>query len=135
MLENIVRIRHSHELRGAAHFGLVTDPDISFACGSMVRFNFFTEIWLGEPNFREKAWNLPPCRRRVGPCIQVNTWFETDRVTPVIHTSYAVRVQTSRLHPITAYFACGSMVRFILFHKRIHVVNSFVKKIWFFSPV
>jgi len=29
--------------------------------------------------------------------------------------SYAVRVQTDRLFSITAYFACGSMVRFCLF--------------------
>jgi hypothetical protein len=28
----------SHALRGAAYFGLVTDPDVSFACGSMVGF-------------------------------------------------------------------------------------------------
>ncbi len=30
------------------------------------------------------------------------------------HRSYAVRIQTDRLRSITAYFACGSMVRFCL---------------------
>jgi hypothetical protein len=33
-----------------------------------------------------------------------------------------------------ARFACGSMVLSILFHKKIHIVNFFVKKIWFLPP-
>jgi hypothetical protein len=33
--------------------------------------------------FVKQIENLPPCRRRIGPFIQVNTWFGTDRVTPV----------------------------------------------------
>jgi len=44
-------------------------------------------------------------------------------------TSYAVGLQTGRLRPIMARFACGSMVISFLFHKKIHKVNFFVKKI------
>jgi hypothetical protein len=34
---------NEHALRGAAYFGLVTDPDVSFACGSMVVLFSFHE--------------------------------------------------------------------------------------------
>jgi len=30
-------------------------------------FIFFPNIWPSEPNVREKAWSLPPCRRRYPP--------------------------------------------------------------------
>jgi hypothetical protein len=33
--------------------------------------------------FREKKKNVPCCRRRVGPVIQINAWFGTDRVRRV----------------------------------------------------
>jgi hypothetical protein len=42
---------------------------------------------------------------------------------------YAVGRQTGRLQPMMVYFACGSVVRFCLVHKKIHVVNFFVNKI------
>jgi len=35
-----------------------------------------------------------------------------DRVSRINYTSYAVRIQMGRLLPMTAYFACGSVVRF-----------------------
>jgi hypothetical protein len=35
-----------------------------FACGSMVRFFFFTKILHRVQNLCEKEENLPPCRRR-----------------------------------------------------------------------
>ncbi len=38
------------------------------------------------------------------------------------YTTYAVRIQTGHVFSITADFACGSMVLFILFHK-----NMFTK--------
>ena len=41
----------------------------------------------------------------------------SDRVTPVIHTSYAVQPYFGLLTTPKAGFACGSMVLFYLFHK------------------
>jgi len=35
---------------------------------------------------------------------------------------------------MAARFACGSMVLYFLFHKKIHNVNFFVKKIWNLPP-
>jgi hypothetical protein len=37
-------------------------------------------------------------------------------------------------HLMKTRFACGSMVLLYLFHKKIHVVNFFVKKIWVLPP-
>jgi hypothetical protein len=34
--------------------------------------------------FVKKIWSLPPCRRRIGPCVQADACFGTDRVRPVI---------------------------------------------------
>ncbi len=67
-----------------------------FACGSMVLFCLFRKIWLGEPNFPEKQCSIPPCRRRSGPFVQTDAWFEADCVTRVIYTTYAVVHQTGR---------------------------------------
>jgi|GEM_PF-3367992 len=49
----------------------------------------------------------------------------SDRVTRVIDTTYAVRVQTGRLLPITADFACGSMVRCCLFQENVACCATF----------
>jgi len=45
-----------------------------------------------------------------------------------------VRVQTGRLFPITADFACGSVVLFYLFQEMWHVVPHFLKKTVPFHP-
>ncbi len=55
-------------------------------------FIFFTNMLHCVQHVCEKAWNLPPCRRRVGPFIQAYAGVETDRVSPIIDTSYAVIV-------------------------------------------
>ena len=34
-------------------------------------------------SFPEKECSIPPCRRRIGPCVQAAAWFETDRVSRV----------------------------------------------------
>jgi hypothetical protein len=36
-------------------------------------FIFVTKKLHNVQLFREKAWNLPPCRRRIGLFVQVNT--------------------------------------------------------------
>jgi hypothetical protein len=40
--------------------------------------------------FCEQEKSVPRCRRRIGPFVQADAWFGTDRVTPVKVTSYAV---------------------------------------------
>jgi len=45
-----------------------------------------------------------------------------------------VGVQTGRLRPVMAGFACGSMILFSFFHKNLHFVQIFVKKDGFFRP-
>jgi hypothetical protein len=37
-----------------------------------------------------KRRNPPACRRRIGPFIQVNTWFGTDRVNRVNYMHYTI---------------------------------------------
>jgi hypothetical protein len=54
-----------------------------FACGSVVRFYLCHKKMHVVHFFVTKRWSLPPCRRRIGPFIQANTWFGTNRVTPV----------------------------------------------------
>jgi len=43
-------------------------------------FGFFQNMWLAEPHVLEKACPIPPCRRRIGPVVQADAWFGTDRV-------------------------------------------------------
>jgi hypothetical protein len=43
--------------------------------------------------------------------------------------SYAMHVQTDRLLSITAYFASGRAEEPMLFHKFLHIVQKFAKKI------
>jgi len=44
-------------------------------------FIFFRTKNLHEVQiFCAKGWNLPPCRRRIGPVVQASAWFGTDRV-------------------------------------------------------
>jgi hypothetical protein len=52
----------------------------------MVLFFFFIKILHAVQNFYEKAWDFPPCWRRIGPVVQAHSWLGTDRVTPVIET-------------------------------------------------
>ncbi len=51
-----------------------------------------------------------------------------------MNTRYAVAMQPGRLTSMEARFACGSTVLLFLFHKKIHFVNFFVKKIRFLPP-
>jgi len=102
----------------------------------MVRFLLFVpEMWLGEPHFRHKERILPPCRRRIGLFIQVNTWLETDRVTRVINRSYVVDIQTGRFTrwkldspPAVWYF-------FFLFHEHVAQGANFREKDLVFSAL
>jgi hypothetical protein len=57
--------------------------EAGFAYGSMVLYISFGKNVALYATFFPKRWNLPPCRRRIGPFIQVNTWFGSDRVTRV----------------------------------------------------
>jgi|GEM_PF-3562438 len=57
----------------------------------------FGQTFLNKVVFFHPAGGEIPCR--------VN-----DRVRPVIHTSYAVDLQTGRLSRVMAGFACGSIV-------------------------
>ncbi len=69
--------------------------------------------------------NLPPLRSlRLFPLIAglMANWY------------YAVRVQTGPLFPITADFACGSVVLFYLFQEMGHNVPHFLKKNVPFHP-
>jgi hypothetical protein len=45
----------------------------SFAGGNVVLFYLFRNMWLGAPHVPEKKRYLPPCRRRIGTFIQMNT--------------------------------------------------------------
>jgi hypothetical protein len=57
---------HIHKLRGAPSNRTVTPMEAPIRLRQHgTFFIFFTKIWLCEPNFREKAWGLPPCRRRI----------------------------------------------------------------------
>jgi hypothetical protein len=40
--------------------------------------------------FFQKGCPVPPCRRRIGPVVQADAWFGSNRVTPVIYTTYAI---------------------------------------------
>jgi len=60
--------------------------------------------------FVKKNKNVPCCRRRIGPFIQVNTWSGTDRVTRVSNTRYVV------VDPAT-YCASGRAEETIFFTK------------------
>jgi hypothetical protein len=64
---------------------------------------FCTKIWRGAPNFRAKERSLPPCQRRIGPFIQMNTWFGNDRVPPVINRMYAVPPESTDSPPAGRY--------------------------------
>jgi hypothetical protein len=48
-----------------------------------IPFIFFIKILHRVQNFYEKEWNLPPCRRRIGPVVPADAWFGTDCVSPV----------------------------------------------------
>jgi hypothetical protein len=70
-------------------------------------------------NFYEKEWNLPPCRRRIGPVVQADACQVSDRVTRVSYASYAVQAYFGLLTGSNARFACGSMVLFDLFSQKL----------------
>jgi len=65
---------------------LTCKPDV-WPDGSLMRlrqhgtyFFFFTNMLHAVQHVCEKAWDLPPGRRRVGPFIQAHAGFGTDRV-------------------------------------------------------
>jgi len=59
-------------------------------------FYLFEKNVAQSATFFSKRCPVPPCRRRIGPFFQVNTWCRTDRVTRVSDTRYAVGDQTGR---------------------------------------
>ncbi len=48
--------------------------------------------------FMIKIWNLPSCRRRIGPFIQMNTCFGTDRVPPVRKSNHSAEANAGSSH-------------------------------------
>jgi len=98
-----------------------------FACGSYGTSLFlFTQRWLKEPTcgrsssfsgtsctlckmFLKKPHNVPRCYRRNGRLGLIPGPNKRHCVRPVIYTSYAVGLQTERLHTVMTVFAGGCM--------------------------
>ena len=85
------------------------------------RASFFTNIWLTEPNVREKDKKVPCCRRRRLPLWEHMSDLYAHRVTRVNNTRYVVP-------PWGTGFASGRAEETIFFHKNLHIVQIFVKK-------
>jgi hypothetical protein len=113
---------HSHALRGAAYFGLVTDPDVSFACGSKVCLYSFAQKNSQREFFCAKEWDLPPCRRQIGPFIQADAWFGTDRVSPVVCGANTRSGMSYRMQATTGNVPFDTTMEQFLQHSTIIVV-------------
>jgi hypothetical protein len=83
---------------------------------------FFQNIWLSEPNVLEKDTKVPCCRRRIAFSSGQTPGLNADRVSPVNYTSYAVSFREENI-------VSGRAGDSILFHKNLHIVQIFVKKI------
>jgi hypothetical protein len=71
-------------------------------------------------NFCEEAWNLPLCRRRIGPFDPADACRVNNRVTRVKEQNLRGSLANRAFAPMQNASACGSMVLFfIFFHKNI----------------
>jgi hypothetical protein len=59
-------------------------------------FIFFTKMLHFVQHFCEKAWNLPPCRRRIGPFDQADACLVNDRVSRVCEYYPGIMGETTR---------------------------------------
>jgi hypothetical protein len=65
--------------------------------------------------FVNKGWNLPPCRRRIGPVVPADAWFGTDRISPVKEQNLRGSRANRAVAPLQNSSAGGSMILSYLF--------------------
>jgi len=84
--------------------------------------SFLAEMMHIVHHFCQQAKEVPCGRRRIGPFVQAHASFESDRVSPVTHRSYAIP-------PPDVDIASGRVEENILFFiKNLHTVQIFYEK-------